>query len=87
MFAIYKSYINNGHTSDNDNFKLKYFLVKDLRRLLTPERVSTDHQAASATQPPLIVDDVLVISLGVTNECPGMIPEHKVCNNISGALI
>ena len=54
--------------------------MRELRRLLTPEKYSGDEQDSPQKSPALIpiVDDVLVITLAVNNECPGMVPEYKV---------
>ena len=62
------------------NFNPLLYKVRELRRLLTPDRLNTDENDSSQKhqQVALTVDDVLVISLGVNNECPGMVPEQKV---------
>jgi hypothetical protein len=37
-----------------------------------------ESDAAASANATCIADELLVISLGISNECPGMLPEHKV---------
>ena len=54
--------------------------MRELRRLLTPDKHSSDEMDSPQKPLPItpMVDDVLVITLGVSNECPGMASEQKV---------
>jgi hypothetical protein len=47
--------------------------------LLGADQTSDVAVTADSTQPQTFADDVLVISLGVTAEPPGMLSEQKVC--------
>jgi hypothetical protein len=38
----------------------------------------SESDAAAGASAISVADELLVISLGVSNECPGMLPEHKV---------
>lgn len=51
------------------------------RLMLSPDSAHDeidDHGEGSLTQNSS-PEDVLVVSLGVVNECPGMLSEHRVC--------
>ena len=68
------------------NEELSFSAGKDIKRLLlTPDTAAGgrggggDPSDDESDKPPLSqVEDVLVISLGVVNECPGMMHEQKV---------
>ena len=60
-----------------------YFAGREKKRginLLMPDVVSGEDQEEGETQS-LVPQEVLVISLGIANECPGMLAEQKVLNS------
>jgi len=57
-----------------------YFKAKERKKLfLSPEGHHVDGDEADGSNSVHVANEVLVISLGVSNDCPGMLSEQKVC--------
>ena len=84
--SFYVSFFLIGQHSD-----LVMFIPERDRRRLLPNHLELPGVSGSdsddATTPSSgHVEDVLVLSLGVPTECPGMLSEHKVCSAELAAL-
>ena len=47
--------------------------------LLLPDGINGESEDGDGTTSPALPEDVLVVSLGIINDCPGMLSENKVC--------
>ena len=57
-----------------------FFSEKEKRRLmLTPDLGLDEADDSDSSHSHTAPDDVLVVTLGVINECPGMLSEYQVC--------